>query len=135
MIYAEEIATGKSIRAMTVDEIYQLVEKFAEGCWRLQQADFDCVELHAAHGYLIAQFMSPYVNMRNDRFGGSFINRMRFILEIISRIKQKCGKDFLLQRSQFSLKQISRHICIPAWLFPFNPLIYIRIFMFYSDIL
>lgn len=60
----------------------------------MQQAGFDCVELHAAHGYLIAQFMSPYVNKRNDRFGGSFINRMRFVLEIIARIKHKCGSDF-----------------------------------------
>jgi 2,4-dienoyl-CoA reductase-like NADH-dependent reductase (Old Yellow Enzyme family)/thioredoxin reductase len=94
VIYAEEVATGKSIRAMTVDEIYELVEKFAEGAWRVQQADFDGVELHAAHGYMIAQFMSPYVNKRNDRFGGSFINRMRFVLEIVHRIKRKCGSEF-----------------------------------------
>jgi 2,4-dienoyl-CoA reductase-like NADH-dependent reductase (Old Yellow Enzyme family)/thioredoxin reductase len=94
VVYAEEVATGKSIRAMTVDEIYELVEKFAEGAWRVQQAEFDCVELHAAHGYLIAQFMSPYVNKRNDRFGGSFINRMRFVLEIVNRIQRKCGREF-----------------------------------------
>ena len=94
VVYAEEVAKGKSIRAMTVDEIYQLVEKFAEGAWRVQQAGFDCVELHGAHGYLIAQFMSPYVNKRHDRFGGSFVNRMRFVLEILNRIKQKCGRDF-----------------------------------------
>ncbi len=79
---------------MTVEEIYELIEKFAEGAWRVQQAGFDAVELHGAHGYLIAQFMSPYVNRRNDRFGGSFINRMRFVLEIISRIRHKCGRDF-----------------------------------------
>ena len=56
-----------------VEEIYDLVEKFAEGAWRVQQAGFDCVELHGAHGYLIAQFMSPYVNKRNDRFAASAI--------------------------------------------------------------
>jgi 2,4-dienoyl-CoA reductase-like NADH-dependent reductase (Old Yellow Enzyme family)/thioredoxin reductase len=94
VIYAESIALGKSIRAMTVEEIYDLVEKFAEAAWRVQQAGFDSVELHAAHGYLIAQFMSAYVNKRNDRFGGSFINRMRFVLEIVSRIKSKCGRQF-----------------------------------------
>lgn len=94
VVYAEEVAKGKSIRAMTVDEIYELVERFADGAWRLQQAGFDCVELHGAHGYLIAQFMSPYVNKRNDRFGGSFINRMRFVLEIVNRIQRKCGRDF-----------------------------------------
>ncbi len=94
VVYAEELAKGKSIRAMTVEEIYALVEKFAEGAWRVQQAGFDAVELHGAHGYLIAQFMSPYVNRRNDRFGGTFINRMRFVLEIIARIRHKCGRDF-----------------------------------------
>jgi len=94
VIYAEATAQGKSIRAMTVEEIYELVDKFAEGAWRVQQAGFDCVELHGTHGYLIAQFMSPYVNKRHDRFGGSFINRMRFVLEIVARIKYKCGRDF-----------------------------------------
>jgi 2,4-dienoyl-CoA reductase-like NADH-dependent reductase (Old Yellow Enzyme family)/thioredoxin reductase len=94
VVYAEAIAQGKSIRAMTAEEIYELVERFAEGAWRVQQAGFDCVELHGAHGYLIAQFMSPYVNKRHDRFGGSFLNRMRFVLEIVSRIKHKCGSEF-----------------------------------------
>jgi len=94
VIYAESIAQGKAIGAMTVEEIYASVEKFAEGAWRVQQAGFDCVELHGAHGYLIAQFMSPFVNKRNDRFGGSFNNRMRFVLEIIHRIQYKCDSDF-----------------------------------------
>jgi 2,4-dienoyl-CoA reductase-like NADH-dependent reductase (Old Yellow Enzyme family)/thioredoxin reductase len=94
VVYAEELAKGKSVRAMTVEEVYALVEKFAEAAWRVQQAGFDAVELHGAHGYLIAQFMSPYVNRRNDRFGGTFINRMRIVLEIIARIRHKCGRDF-----------------------------------------
>jgi 2,4-dienoyl-CoA reductase-like NADH-dependent reductase (Old Yellow Enzyme family)/thioredoxin reductase len=94
IVYAEENSKGKSARAMTVDEIYDLIEKFGEAAWRVQQAGFDAVELHAAHGYLIAQFMSPYVNRRNDRFGGSFLNRQRFLLEIIERIKKKCGREY-----------------------------------------
>jgi 2,4-dienoyl-CoA reductase-like NADH-dependent reductase (Old Yellow Enzyme family)/thioredoxin reductase len=94
VVYAQAEAIGKSIRAMTIDEIYDLIDKFAEGAWRLQQADFDAVELHAAHGYLIAQFMSAYVNKRNDRFGGNFQSRMRFPLEIVHAIQFKCGKDF-----------------------------------------
>lgn len=94
VIYAESIAQGKSIRAMTVEEIYDLIEKFGEAAWRVQQAGFDSVELHGAHGYLIAQFMSPFVNKRNDRFGGSFMGRMRFTMEIATRIQMKCGKDF-----------------------------------------
>ncbi len=94
VIYAGSEAHGKSIRAMSAEEIYELIEKFADGAWRVQQAGFDAVELHGAHGYLIAQFMSPYVNKRNDRFGGSFMGRMLFPLEIIDRIQRKCGKDF-----------------------------------------
>jgi 2,4-dienoyl-CoA reductase-like NADH-dependent reductase (Old Yellow Enzyme family)/thioredoxin reductase len=96
VIYAESIAQGKSIRAMTVEEIYDLIEKFGEAAWRVQQAGFDSVELHGAHGYLIAQFMSPFVNKRSDRFGGSFMGRMRFTMEIITRIQMKCGKDYPL---------------------------------------
>jgi len=96
VIYAESIAQGKSIRAMSVEEIYDLIEKFGEAAWRVQQAGFDSVELHGAHGYLIAQFMSPFVNKRNDRFGGSFMGRMRFTMEIISRIQMKCGKGYPL---------------------------------------
>jgi len=96
VIYAESIAQGKSVRAMTVEEIYDLIEKFGEAAWRVQQAGFDSVELHAAHGYLIAQFMSPFVNKRNDRFGGSFMGRMRFTMEIVDRIQMKCGKGYPL---------------------------------------
>jgi 2,4-dienoyl-CoA reductase-like NADH-dependent reductase (Old Yellow Enzyme family)/thioredoxin reductase len=94
VVYAMAEAKGKSVREMSGEEIYDLIDKFAEGAWRLQQAGFDAVELHGAHGYLIAQFMSPYVNKRNDRFGGSFLARMRFPLEIVHAIQYKCGKDF-----------------------------------------
>jgi 2,4-dienoyl-CoA reductase-like NADH-dependent reductase (Old Yellow Enzyme family)/thioredoxin reductase len=94
VIYAEVAKHGKSIREMSVEETYDMIDKFAEAAWRVQQAGFDAVELHGAHGYLIAQFMSPYVNKRTDRFGGSLMNRLRFPLEIISRIRMKCGKDF-----------------------------------------
>jgi 2,4-dienoyl-CoA reductase-like NADH-dependent reductase (Old Yellow Enzyme family)/thioredoxin reductase len=96
VVYAESEAKGKSVRSMTVEEVYELIEKFAEGAWRVQQAGFNSVELHAAHGYLLAQFMTPYVNRRNDRFGGTFMNRMRCVLEIINHIKYKCGDDFAI---------------------------------------
>ncbi len=94
VIYASGEAHGKIAREMTVEEVYDLIEKFAEAAWRVKEAGFDAVELHGAHGYMIAQFMSPATNSRNDRFGGKFENRMRFPLEIIERIKQKCGEDF-----------------------------------------
>ncbi len=94
VIYAEGEAKGKISRAMEVEEIYDLIEKYSEGAWRVQQAGFDAVELHAAHGYMIAQFMSTVTNTRIDRFGGSYENRMRFPLEIIKGIQKKCGRDF-----------------------------------------
>ncbi len=94
VIYAGDKAHGKIARAMTVEEIYDLIEKFAEAAWRVKEAGFDAVELHGAHGYMIAQFMSASINTRTDRFGGKFDNRMRFVLEIIDRIKMKCGEDF-----------------------------------------
>ncbi len=94
VVYADDVAKGKSIRQMSIEEIYDVIEKFGEAAWRIQQAGFDAVELHGAHGYLIAQFMSGFVNKRNDRFGGTFIDRMRFPLEIINRIHSKCGSDY-----------------------------------------
>ena len=56
----------------------------------------DCVELHAGHGYLLQQFLSPHTNRRTDEYGGSFEGRMRFITEIIQGIRAKCGRDFPL---------------------------------------
>ena len=94
VVYAQGEAKGKDVRGMTVEEVYDLIEKFAEAAWRVQQAGFDAVELHGAHGYMIAQFMSAYTNKRNDRFGGSLKNRLRFPLEILKRIRYKCGNDF-----------------------------------------
>lgn len=94
VVYANAEEKGKEARAMTVEEVLDMIELFSEAAWRVQQAGFDAVELHAAHGYLLAQFMSPYTNRRNDRFGGSLENRMRFPLAIIDQIHKKCGKDF-----------------------------------------
>lgn len=94
IVYENAAEKGKPVRAMTTEEVIDMVELFAEAAWRVQQAGFDGVELHAAHGYLISQFMSPYLNRRNDRFGGDYENRMRFPLAIISKIQEKCGRGF-----------------------------------------
>lgn len=94
IVYENAEEKGKPVRAMTTEEVVEMVDLFSEAAWRVKQAGFDGVELHAAHGYLISQFMSPYLNKRIDRWGGSFENRMRFPLAIISSIQQKCGKDF-----------------------------------------
>ena len=83
-------------RPLKIKEIAELVEKFGEGARRAKAAGFDAVEIHGAHGYLIAQFLSPYANKRTDKYGGSFEGRMRFALEIINCVRQKVGSDFPL---------------------------------------
>ncbi len=85
---------GARPRALMIEEIDHIIDKFAEGARRTQRAGFDAVELHAAHGYLITQFMSPYTNKRTDKYGGSFEARMRFPLEIIERAREKIGDNF-----------------------------------------
>lgn len=80
--------------AMTKKEIHKLQQQFIDGAVRCKKAGVDGVELHAAHGYLIQQFLSPYVNRRKDEYGGSLENRMRFLTEIIEGIKKDCGKDY-----------------------------------------
>jgi 2,4-dienoyl-CoA reductase-like NADH-dependent reductase (Old Yellow Enzyme family)/thioredoxin reductase len=92
--YAAADEKKKTVHVLTTDEILELVDLFSEAAWRVQQAGFDAVELHAAHGYLISQFMSPLLNKRSDRFGGSFENRVRFPLAIVDSIQRKCGRDF-----------------------------------------
>ena len=94
IVYANADEKRKTVHVLTTDEVIEIVDEFSEAAWRVKQAGFDAVELHAAHGYLISQFMSPYLNHRIDRFGGTFENRMRFPLAIVQSIQDKCGKDF-----------------------------------------
>jgi 2,4-dienoyl-CoA reductase-like NADH-dependent reductase (Old Yellow Enzyme family)/thioredoxin reductase len=102
IIYENAEEKGKEIREASIPEILELVDLFSEAAWRVKQAGFDAVELHAAHGYLLSEFMSPYLNMRTDRFGGSFENRMRFPLAVIDSIKKKCGRNYpILVRYSF----------------------------------
>lgn len=85
---------AKPPRELSIEEIEDLVEKFSEGASRAQRAGFDLVEVHAAHGYLVNEFMSPYTNKRTDHYGGNLEGRMRFPLEILRAIREKVGKDF-----------------------------------------
>ena len=86
-------------REMTVDEILQTEDDFAEAALRAKKAGFDVIWLHGAHLYLIASFLSPLSNKRRDDYGGSFNNRLRFLLEIIQKTRQKIGNDFPLMVS------------------------------------
>ena len=81
------------VRKMREDEIESLVEDFGHSVELARKAGFDCVEIHAGHGYLISQFLSPYTNHRRDRFGGSLDNRMRLMRMVIRRVIEVAGDD------------------------------------------
>jgi len=82
------------VHELTTDEIGDIIERFGDAALRIKKSGCDGVELHGAHGYLITQFMSPYVNKRVDEYGGDILGRSRFPAGIIRNIKQKCGDDF-----------------------------------------
>ncbi len=82
--------------AVTEAEIAELVEGFGQAARRARDAGFDGCELMAAYHALIEQFWSPYSNRRTDRYGGSFENRMRFSTDVLRRIRQLCGEDFII---------------------------------------
>lgn len=81
-------------KAMTQDEIDYIVQAFAQASRRAQESGFDGVEIHAAHTYLINQFLSPYYNRREDQYGGSLDNRMRLLLEIYAEIRKLAGDEY-----------------------------------------
>ncbi|MPM40330.1 NADH oxidase [bioreactor metagenome] len=87
---------GIVAREMTMDEIKRVQQSFLKAALRVKKAGFHGIELHGAHGYLIDQFMSPITNKRNDEYGGTIENRMRFALEIVEMIKAEVGEDFIL---------------------------------------
>jgi 2,4-dienoyl-CoA reductase-like NADH-dependent reductase (Old Yellow Enzyme family)/thioredoxin reductase len=79
---------------LSTEEVWDLVEKFGAAAARAKKIGFDAVEIHGAHGYLIAQFMSQYSNKRLDEFGGNFISRMKFPLEILKSVRAAVGADY-----------------------------------------
>jgi 2,4-dienoyl-CoA reductase-like NADH-dependent reductase (Old Yellow Enzyme family) len=90
----EEKLTRKIPREMTKEEIQETIEAFAQGIRRAKEAGYDAVQLHGAHGYIITQFLSPYINNRTDEYGGSLENRVRFLEEIYNNGSDLVGKDF-----------------------------------------
>ncbi len=81
------------VRSLKINEIHDLVKAFGNAVNLAREAGFDCVEIHAGHGYLISQFLSPYTNHRHDEFGGSLENRMRFMRMVISEVMKAAGDD------------------------------------------
>ncbi|MFC2101676.1 NADH:flavin oxidoreductase [Bacteroidota bacterium] len=80
-------------KAVTKEEITSVVADFGEAVNLSREAGFDAVEVHAGHGYLISQFLSPYTNKRHDEYGGSFENRSRFMLEVIREVMKAAADD------------------------------------------
>jgi 2,4-dienoyl-CoA reductase-like NADH-dependent reductase (Old Yellow Enzyme family) len=80
-------------RELSVDEIRRVIADFATAAERAINAGFDWIELHAAHGYLLHQFLSPLSNQRSDRYGGSFENRVRVVLETVGAVREVWTQD------------------------------------------
>lgn len=92
----DSFGKGQLCKAMEKEDIAAVVRGFAVTASNLHQAGFDGVEVHAAHDYLLDQFMTPLVNKRTDEYGGSLENRMRLLLEVIAAIRQKVGRKFVV---------------------------------------
>jgi len=87
-------ANGEVPHEMDSEDIKYIVGCFAAAAWRVAEAGFEIVEIHGAHGYLIQQFLSPFSNHRKDAYGGSFLNRARFALEVVRATRKRIGRDF-----------------------------------------
>lgn len=81
-------------RSMNTDEIERTVENFGKSAGRAKEAGFDAVQIHAAHGYLISQFLSPLTNRRKDKWGGDFERRFKFLEEVYKSVRKAVGEDF-----------------------------------------
>ena len=87
---------GNQRKMMTEEEIEQTINEFVQASIRVREAGADGLEITAAKGYIIHQFLNPGLNRRRDQWGGSVDNRFRLLAEIITRVRQKVGADFLL---------------------------------------
>jgi 2,4-dienoyl-CoA reductase (NADPH2) len=85
---------GPRFHEMTQQDIDDVIQSFADAARRSKEAGFDAVELHGGHGYLISSFLSPYVNHREDKYGGEIENRARFLTEVIAAVREAVGADF-----------------------------------------
>lgn len=84
----------RKVHELTTEEIPDIIQKFVDAAKRAKKAGFDGVEIHGAHGYLLAQFLSKAVNKRVDQYGGNITNRARIVCEIVEAVKRECGNSF-----------------------------------------
>jgi 2,4-dienoyl-CoA reductase-like NADH-dependent reductase (Old Yellow Enzyme family) len=85
---------GPMGEAMTTEQIHETVAAFRDAAGRAKKAGFDGVQIHAAHGYLLNQFLSPFFNRREDEYGGSIENRARMVLAVVQSVRQAVGEGF-----------------------------------------
>ena len=85
---------GLPPREITREEIQEIIAAFGASALRAREAGFDAVEVHGAHGYLLTQFLSALSNKRDDEYGGSLINRSRFMVEVLQEVRRRVGPDF-----------------------------------------
>jgi 2,4-dienoyl-CoA reductase-like NADH-dependent reductase (Old Yellow Enzyme family) len=83
-------------RAMNKEDIANIIPAFTQAAVRARPAGFDAIQLHAAHGFLFSQFLSPALNQRTDEYGGTLENRARFLLEVVRSIRKATGPDYPL---------------------------------------
>jgi len=81
-------------KGMTVEEIHRVVEQFAGAARRAKAASFDAIQIHAAHSYLLSQFLSPFFNKRTDAYGGPVRHRAAFLLEVVRAVRHEVGDRF-----------------------------------------
>lgn len=109
-------------RAMTADEVTDVIDRFAHAAKVAQDTGFTGVQVHAAHGYLLSQFLTPLVNKRDDEWGGSLENRARLLLSVVRAIRAGCGAEFpisvKLNSSDFQNGGFSSQDCLTVvqWL-------------------
>jgi 2,4-dienoyl-CoA reductase-like NADH-dependent reductase (Old Yellow Enzyme family) len=85
---------GPVCQEMDLDSIEDVIEAFRNAAVRAKEAGFDAVQLHAAHGYLLSQFLSPFYNRRSDEYGGSVENRIKLVLDVYEQVRTAVGETF-----------------------------------------
>lgn len=91
------LPNGTHVRAMDQAMVDYIVEKFAQGAKTIQKCGFDMCTIHAGHGWLLGQFLSPLTNQRTDDYGGSLEKRARLTLEVVEAVRRACGKNFIIE--------------------------------------
>lgn len=90
----KDVAGSQKPRELSKEQIHEIVEQFGDTALNLKRAGFDAIEIYAAHGYLISNFLSKYSNKRIDEYGGCLENRIRFLMEIVENTRKKVGPDY-----------------------------------------